>query len=127
MEASKAELKLSVSRKRRPQHVHHPMMTESLMDDYPEAAPYIQQAIEEHGEEWVLEHYYEQLYLFGQVISMPDKDKLPFYNQDKPDPMTEDESGDVSSVGGRSRESPHGGQNLTSDCNPTFFSPVVVE
>jgi hypothetical protein len=66
-------------------------MTDSLTDDYPEAAQYIQQAVEEHGEEWVLEHYYEQLYPLGRVIAMPDKDELPFYDQDEHDSMTEDE------------------------------------
>lgn len=66
-------------------------MTDSLTDDYPEAAPYIQQAVEEHGEEWVLEHYYEQLYPLGRVMAMPDKDELPFYDPDEHDTMTEDE------------------------------------
>jgi len=66
-------------------------MTDSLIDDYPEAAPYIQQAVEEHGEEWVLEHYYEQLYPLGRVMAMPDKDELPFYDPDKHDTMTEEE------------------------------------
>ena len=32
-------------------------MTETLADEYPEAAPYIQQAVDEHGEDWVLENY----------------------------------------------------------------------
>jgi hypothetical protein len=66
-------------------------MPDSLTDDYPEAAPYIQQAVEEHGEEWVLEHYYEQLYPLGRVMAMPDKDELPFYDPDDHDTMTEDE------------------------------------
>jgi hypothetical protein len=66
-------------------------MTDSLRDDYPEAAPYIQQAVEEHGEEWVLEHYYEQLYPLGRVMAMPDKDELPFYDPEEHDTMTEDE------------------------------------
>lgn len=66
-------------------------MTDSLIDDYPEAAPYIQQAVEEHGKEWVLEHYYEQLYPLGQVMAIPDKDELPFYEAGKHDTMTEDE------------------------------------
>ena len=66
-------------------------MTDSLTDDYPEAAPYIQQAVEEHGEEWVLEHYYEQLYPLGRVMAMPDKDELPFYDEDEHDTMTEEE------------------------------------
>ena len=66
-------------------------MTDSLTDDYPEAAPFIQQAVEEHGEEWVLEHYYEQLYPLGRVMAMPDKDELPFYDPEEHDTMTEDE------------------------------------
>ena len=66
-------------------------MTDSLTDDYPEAAPFIQQAVEEHGEEWVLEHYYEQLYPLGRVMAMPDKDELPFYDPDEHDTMTQDE------------------------------------
>lgn len=66
-------------------------MTDSLTDDYPEAAPFIQQAVEEHGEEWVLEHYYEQLYPLGRVMAMPDKDELPFYETDEHDTRTEDE------------------------------------
>lgn len=66
-------------------------MTETLSDKYPEAAPYIQQAVEEHGEDWVLEHYYEQLYPLGQLMAMPEKDELPFYDEDDLDTMTEEE------------------------------------
>jgi hypothetical protein len=66
-------------------------MTDSLTDDYPEAAPYIQQAVEEHGEEWVLEHYYQQLYPLGRVMAMPEKDELPFYDEDDHDTMTKEE------------------------------------
>lgn len=66
-------------------------MTEPLEDEYPEAAPYIQQAIDEHGEAWVLEHYYEQLYPLSRVMAMPEKDELPFYDEDEHDTMTEEE------------------------------------
>jgi len=66
-------------------------MTETLADEYPEAAQYIQQAVDEHGEDWVLEHYYDQLYPLGQVISMPEKDELPFYDEDEHETMTEAE------------------------------------
>ena len=66
-------------------------MTEMLADEYPEAAPYIQQAVNEHGEEWVLEHYYEQLYPLSRLIAMPEKDELPFYDEDEHDTMTEEE------------------------------------
>ncbi|WP_277552884.1 hypothetical protein [Halobaculum limi] len=66
-------------------------MTETLADEYPEAAPYIQQAVDEHGEEWVLEHYYAKLYPLGRVIAMPDKEELPFYDPDEHDTKTEGE------------------------------------
>ncbi|GAA0290843.1 hypothetical protein [Halarchaeum salinum] len=66
-------------------------MPDQLAEQYPEAAPYIQQAVAEHGEEWVLEHYYEQLYPLGRVMAMPEKDELPFYDDDEHDTMTEDE------------------------------------
>lgn len=66
-------------------------MSKSLADDYPEAASYIQKAVDEHGEDWVLENYYEQLYPFGQVMKMPDKEELPFYDPDEHDAMTREE------------------------------------
>ena len=66
-------------------------MTESLAEDYPEAAPYIQEAVAEHGEEWVLEHYYEELYPLGRLMDMPEKDELPFYDDTVHEAMTEEE------------------------------------
>jgi hypothetical protein len=66
-------------------------MTETLEDDYPEAAPYIRDAVEEHGEEWVLEHYYEQIYPLGKLMDVPEKEELPFYDADEHDSMTEAE------------------------------------
>lgn len=66
-------------------------MAETLFDQYPEAAPYIQQAVDEHGEDWVLEHYYEKLYPLGRLMDMPEKDELPFYDPDEHDTMTEEE------------------------------------
>jgi len=66
-------------------------MTETLADEYPEAAPYIQQAVDEHGEDWVLKNYYQQLYPLGRVMAMPEKDELPFYDADEHDTMTEGE------------------------------------
>jgi hypothetical protein len=66
-------------------------MTETLTEEYPEAAPYIQQAVDEHGKDWVLEHYYEKLYPLGQLMAMPEKDELPFYDADEHDTMTEAE------------------------------------
>jgi hypothetical protein len=66
-------------------------MTETLADEYPETAPYIQEAVDEHGKDWVLEYYYEQLYPLGQVMKMPEKNELPFYDPDEHDTMTEEE------------------------------------
>ncbi|WP_178915123.1 hypothetical protein [Natronomonas gomsonensis] len=64
---------------------------ETLAEEYPEATPYIQRAVDEHGEEWVLEYYYEQLYPLGRVMAMPEKDELPFYDADEHDTMTKEE------------------------------------
>jgi len=66
-------------------------MTESFADAYPEAAPYIEQAVAEHGEAWVLEHYYEQLYPLGRVIEMPKKEELPFFEADDHETMSADD------------------------------------
>ncbi len=66
-------------------------MTESLKEEYPEAAPYIQQAVAEHGEDWVLEHYYEELYPLGVMMDMPEKDELPFYSNAEHESMTGEE------------------------------------
>jgi len=66
-------------------------MTEPLADDYPEAAPYIQQAVDEHGEDWVVEHYYEQLYPLARVMAMPEVEDLPFYNGEEHNTLTEEE------------------------------------
>ena len=39
----------------------------------------------------MLEHYYEQLYPLGQLMAIPEKDDLPFYDEDEHDTMTEEE------------------------------------
>lgn len=66
-------------------------MTNNLEEEYPEGVEYIRQAVAEHGEAWVLENYYEQLYPLGVVMRMPEKDELPFSDEDEHDTMTEDE------------------------------------
>ncbi|KAB1198558.1 MULTISPECIES: hypothetical protein [Haloferax] len=66
-------------------------MTNTLDEAYPEAAAYIQNAVEEHGEEWVLDHYYEKLYPLGVIVKMPEKEELLFYDPDEHDTMTESE------------------------------------
>ncbi|OIB56170.1 hypothetical protein [Natrialba sp. SSL1] len=52
---------------------------------------YIQQAVAEHGEEWVLEDYYEELYPLCRLMDMPKKNVLPFYDEDEHETMTEEE------------------------------------
>jgi len=38
-------------------------MTDTLAAESPEAAPFIEAAVDEHGEDWVLENYYKKIYL----------------------------------------------------------------
>ena len=66
-------------------------MTDTLEAEYPEAAPYIRDAVETHGEEWVLENDYHQLHPLGVVMAMPEKEELPFYDADEHDTMTDAE------------------------------------
>jgi len=66
-------------------------MTDTLAEAYPEAAPIIQDAVDDHGEEWVLDHYYEQIYPLGRMMKMPEKEELPFYDESEHDAMTKDE------------------------------------
>jgi hypothetical protein len=66
-------------------------MLEELREEYPEATPYIQQAVEEHGEEWVIENYYPKIYQLGIVMDIPDVEELPFYDEDTHDVPTESE------------------------------------
>ncbi|QAU14088.1 hypothetical protein EKH57_16065 [Halorubrum sp. BOL3-1] len=84
-------------------------MTDLLTDDYPEAAPYIQQAVDEHGEAWVLDHYYEQLYPLGQVINVPEKEELPFYDEDAHETITKEERAEMYQGWAKYRENPRTG------------------
>lgn len=66
-------------------------MTEDLEEAYPEAAPYIQEAVEEHGEAWVLDNYYTELYPLAQLMAMPRKEELPFFDEDTHDAPDDEE------------------------------------
>jgi hypothetical protein len=66
-------------------------MSDSLADEYPEAAPFIAKAVEDHGEEWVLENYYTKLYPLSQVMSMPEKEELPFFDPETDETLSKDE------------------------------------
>jgi hypothetical protein len=66
-------------------------MPDTLADEYPEAAPFIAEAVEDHGEEWVLENYYSELYPLSQVMAMPEKEELPFFDPDTDETMSKNE------------------------------------
>lgn len=65
--------------------------TDSLAEEYPEAAPYIGRAVAEHGEEWVLDHYYPKLSQLGVVMAVPEKEELPFFDPEEHEAMGERE------------------------------------
>lgn len=79
-------------------------MTDALADDYPEATPYIRQAVAEHDEAWVLEHYYEELYPLTVLMEMPDKEELPFYDETEHETMSEEELTEMYQAWGEYRE-----------------------
>jgi hypothetical protein len=66
-------------------------MPDTLADEYPEATPFIAESVEEHGEEWVLENYYSELYPLSQVMAMPEKEELPFFDPDTDETMSKNE------------------------------------
>lgn len=66
-------------------------MTDDLRDDYPEAAEIILDAVEEHGEVYVLEHWYPEFSQLGVLMDVPEKEELPFYDDDKHETMSKDE------------------------------------
>lgn len=66
-------------------------MTDELTETYPEAAPYIQQAVDEHGEDWVVENYYPKIAQLGVVMDIPDVEELPFFDENKHDVMSKEE------------------------------------
>jgi len=53
---------------------------DELTESYPEAAEYILRAGDEHREDRVLEHYYQQLYPLGILLDMPEKDELLLFD-----------------------------------------------
>lgn len=66
-------------------------VTDDLEEAYPEAAPYIREAVDQHGEEWVIEHYFPQIAQLGRVMSVPDIDELPFFDPERHEAPTEAE------------------------------------
>lgn len=66
-------------------------MSDPLADEYPEAASFIAEAVDDHSEEWVLENYYTDLYPLSQVMAMPEKEELPFFDPETDETMSRDE------------------------------------
>lgn len=57
-------------------------MYDELEEEYPEAAPYILDATEEHGEEWVIENYFPKVTQLGVVMEIPSVEELPFFDEE---------------------------------------------
>jgi hypothetical protein len=87
-------------------------MSNFLADEYPEAAPYIEDAVETHGEEWVLENYYIELYPLAQLMSMPDKEELPFFDPNTDETLTDDEQVEMYTAWAEYRENLRTGTKL---------------
>jgi hypothetical protein len=66
-------------------------MPPDLEDEYPEAAPYILNAVEEHSEDWVIENYFPKIAQLGTVMNIPSIEELPFYDEEKHDVSSEKE------------------------------------
>lgn len=79
-------------------------MTDSLAAEYPEAAPLIKKSVDEHGEDWVLENYYEKVYPLTQVMSVPEKEELPFFDANEHETLTEAERVEMYQAWGEYRE-----------------------
>lgn len=51
----------------------------------------IVEVVDEHGEEWVLEHYYRKIYPVGIIKDVPRKEELPFFDEERHDAMSKEE------------------------------------
>lgn len=60
-------------------------MADEFEEKYPEAVPRIWEAVRNHGEDWVVEHYHQEFSQLGQVMSIPDVEELPFYDETRRD------------------------------------------
>jgi len=66
-------------------------MDDDLEDKYSEAAPSIREAVEEHGEEWVIENYFPEVASLGVVMDILSVEELPFFDEEKHEAPTEEE------------------------------------
>jgi hypothetical protein len=66
-------------------------MCNDLEEEYPEAAPFIREAVRKHGEEWVIENYHPKLASLGVMMDIPSVEELPFCDEEKHDTPSEQE------------------------------------
>jgi hypothetical protein len=64
-------------------------MWSELAEEYPEATPYIREAVRDHGEEWVIKHYFPEIASLGVLMDIPSVEELPFYDEQAHDVLTE--------------------------------------
>jgi hypothetical protein len=62
-----------------------------LYHEYPEVASAIYHRLDEHDEEWVLEHWEQEFLPATPITTVPDKDELPFFDPDQHDAWTDEE------------------------------------
>ena len=74
-------------------------MIDDLEKEYPEAAPYILDAVEEHGEEWVIENYFPKIAQLGVVMDIPSVEELPFYDDEIHDVRGEEQRKHAEALG----------------------------
>lgn len=63
-------------------------MSGDLEEEYPEAAPFIRDAVEEHGEGWVIENYVPKIASLGVLMDVPSVEELPFYDEERHETLT---------------------------------------
>jgi hypothetical protein len=66
-------------------------MDDDFEEEYPEATPHIRRAVEEHGEEWVIENYFPEIASLGVIMNIPPVEELPFYSEEEHHTPTEQE------------------------------------
>jgi len=66
------------------------MNMKELRESYPRATSYIEEAVDDHDEKWVLNNYTKVMQL-GVMMSVPDKEELRFFDPAKHEAMSEDE------------------------------------
>jgi|AntRauTorcE11898_2_1112593.scaffolds.fasta_scaffold46510_2 hypothetical protein len=90
-------------------------MDDELTAAYPEVTAYIWDAVDEHGEEWVLENYYQQIYPLKIVMDVPNKEELPFFDPDTHETMSQAALIEMYEAWGEYRENLRTGSKTTTE------------